>query len=241
VRDGINIVPLFVPETVRAVPAAAAKLTYRGGPLLTSVKVFTIFWGSQWDQQTPDQLNQFFEYLVTSPLMDKLAEYSVPQYSIGPGSFLGTLQVTNQDPASTVEDADIQTFIQNLIAAGSVPQPDNNTLYFVYLPSGVTVDQGGDASCQVFCGYHNAIASQTFYAVMPYPDCDGCLGGMAVFDALTGTSSHEFCEAVTDPIPGQGWYDDSNGEIGDICAWKFEQMGTYTVQQEWSNRANSCV
>ena len=76
---------------------------------------------------------------------------------------------------------------------------------------------------------------------MPYPGCTGCLGGLAPFEALTGTSSHELAESITDPIPGQGWYDDNNGEIGDICAWHFKQVGAYNVQQEWSNQANQCV
>jgi hypothetical protein len=42
-------------------------------------------------------------------------------------------------------------------------------------------------------------------------------------------------------VPGQGWYDDANGEIGDICAWQTKKLGSYTVQLEWSNKANSCV
>jgi hypothetical protein len=92
-----------------------------------------------------------------------------------------------------------------------------------------------------FCGYHDSINSQIFYAAMPYPGCGGCLGGLADFDALTATSSHELCEAITDAVPGMGWYDDNNGEIGDICAWKMKQVGGYTVQQEWSNKANNCV
>ena len=69
-----------------------------------------------------------------------------------------------------------------------------------------------------------------YYAVMPFPNCAGCLGGMINLDAVTSTSSHEFCEAITDPVPGQGWYDDTHGEIGDICAW----------QIEWSNKDVSC-
>jgi len=76
---------------------------------------------------------------------------------------------------------------------------------------------------------------------MPYPGCAGCTGGLSTLDALTSTSSHELCEAITDPIPGQGWYDDANGEIGDICAWKTKKVGAYTVQLEWSNKANQCV
>jgi hypothetical protein len=76
---------------------------------------------------------------------------------------------------------------------------------------------------------------------MPYPGCAGCVGGLAVLDALTSTSSHELCEAVTDPVPGQGWYDDANGEIGDICAWQTKKLGPWTVQLEWSNQKGACI
>ena len=76
---------------------------------------------------------------------------------------------------------------------------------------------------------------------MPYPGCAGCEGGLAIPAALTSTSSHELCEAITDPVPGAGWYDDNNGEIGDICAWKTKTLGKFVVQLEWSNAADSCV
>jgi hypothetical protein len=76
---------------------------------------------------------------------------------------------------------------------------------------------------------------------MPYPNCTGCLGNLSVLDALTSTSSHELCEAITDPVPGTGWYDDANGEIGDICAWQTRKLGAYTVQLEWSNAQRRCV
>ncbi len=127
-----------------------------------------------------------------------------------------------------------------LATNAAFPQPTANTLYFVYLPPGTSVVQGGSQSCTAFCGYHSAIPGtnpSVYYAAMPYPNCQGCLGGLAPLDALTSTSSHELCEAITDPVPGQGWYDDSSGEIGDICAWKTKQVGPYTVQLEWSNKA----
>lgn len=92
-----------------------------------------------------------------------------------------------------------------------------------------------------FCGYHDAINGQVFYAVEPYPDCSGCTSDLSAFESLTTTGSHELCESITDPIPGQGWYDQNNGEIGDICAWQTKQVGSYTVQKEWSNKANACV
>jgi hypothetical protein len=131
--------------------------------------------------------------------------------------------------------------LQHLIATNnSVPKPSPNMLYFIYIQPGTRVVQGGSASCTSLCGYHNDVSGQIFYAVMPYPGCAGCTGSMDIFAALTSTSSHELCEAITDPIPGQGWYDDANGEIGDICAWKNKQVGKYTVQLEWSNTTNQC-
>jgi hypothetical protein len=74
-------------------------------------------------------------------------------------------------------------------------------------------------------------------------DCSGrrALASQITERALTSTSSHELCEAITDAVPGTGWYDDANGEIGDICAWKTKPLGGYTVQLEWSNKAGQCV
>lgn len=252
--DAIRIVPLHVPAVTppsSAVFSAAAtsappQLTYRGGPLMTAVEVFTVFWGSAW-QHTPNdalltQINQFFDFVLTSPLLDQLSEYSVAGQTIGHGVHDGTITITTPLLHHSVTDTAIQHMLQGLIAAGSVPPASANRLYFIYLPPGVKVIQGGSASCQAFCGYHNDIAGQVFYAAIPFfPGCSGCTGGLAPFDALTSTSSHELCEATTDPIPGQGWYDDSNGEIGDICAWKTKMLGAYTVQLEWSNSANQCV
>src|SRR2546429_549030 len=107
--------------------------------------------------------------------------------------------------------------------------------------AGVTVVAGSERSCQAFCGYHERSAGGLFYAVVPYPNCAGCLADLQPLDALTSVCSHELAEAITDPVPGQGWYDDSNGEIGDVCAWQNKKLGTYEVQLLWSNRAKACV
>ncbi len=246
--DPIRIVPLNVPPELiseKAVAAAGPQLTYRNGPLISSVEVFTIFWGSGWAKAPANgliaQVNDFFRFIVASPLMDQLSEYSVPQHKIGRGSFSGTLSITTPSLLRSVSDTSIQHMLQHLIASeASVPKPSPNALYFVYIQPGTKVVQGGSASCTSFCGYHNDISGQVFYAVMPYPGCAGCTGSLSVLDALTSTSSHELCEAITDPIPGQGWYDDANGEIGDICAWKNKKLGKYTVQLEWSNQSNQC-
>jgi hypothetical protein len=148
--------------------------------------------------------------------------------------------ITQPTLSHAVTDTAIQMMLQQEIKSNSVPQPDSNTLYFTYLPPGTAVVQGGSRSCQAFCGYHDTFGGGIYYAVMPFPNCAGCMGGMTNLDALTTTSSHELCEAITDPVPGQGWYDDTHGEIGDICAWQTKKLGNYTVQLEWSNKAASC-
>jgi hypothetical protein len=237
---------MATPETAARVRAAqAAQLVYNNGPLITNAQVFTIFWGSAWQQTTSasliPQLNGFFDYILTSPLIDQLAEYSVPQYQIGHGTRIGTITLTTPDVSGTVDDSQIQQMIEQQISGGAFPASNANLIYFVFLPTGVTVTQGGSASCQVFCGYHDAISNQIWYAVMPFPDCSGCTSSLASFDAITVSASHELSEAITDPIPGEGWYDNQNGEIGDICAWQTKQVGQYTVQKEWSNQAGSCV
>ena len=243
-HDCIRIVPLHQPvTTAAAVPAA--HFTYRNGPLISAVEVFTLFWGSAWKKapqiQMVVQINAFFDVILTSALMEQMAEYSVPKYPIKHGKRTGTATLTAPTLAPSVTDSAIQAMLQQQTTSGKgVPKPTLNTLYFVYLPPGVRVVMGGSASCQAFCGYHNAIGGKLFYAVMPYAGCTGCTGGLNAFDALTSTSSHELCEAITDPIPGRGWYDDTNGEVGDICAWQTKKIGNYTVQLEWSNKAQRC-
>lgn len=126
--DAIRIVPLFVAdgvvqptaEAAKAAPAAPPKLTYRNGPLLTAVEVFTIFWGPAW-QQSPQstmttQINQFFDFILTSPLIDQLAEYSVPGKPIGHGKRTGTTTITTPKLGNSVSDTAIQHMLQQEIS-----------------------------------------------------------------------------------------------------------------------------
>jgi len=238
-----RIVPLQTAPRLGA--AITPQLTYRNGPLLTNVEAFTVFWGKAWQDATNSavakQMNEFFDFILTSKLMDQMVEYSVDGKTIGHGTRTGSMTMTSSEPESKVQDSAIQKMLQSEIAAGTLPAKSANALYFVFLPPGTQVEQGGSASCTDFCGYHDATKDNIFYATMPYPNCAGCEGGLSTLDALTSTSSHELCEAITDPVPGQGWYDDANGEIGDICAWKTKRLNGYTVQLEWSNAAEACV
>jgi len=185
-------------------------------------------------------MNKFFGDILVSPLIDQLSEYNVSGQTIGHGSLIGSKVITTGVSSSSISDSAVQKVLKNWIVSGTVPANDSNTIYFIFLESGIVSVMGGSRSCQNYCGYHNN-SGNIYYAIMPYPGCAGCLGGLTVLDAMTATSSHELCEAITDPVPGTGWHDDTHGEIGDICAWQFKQIAGYTVQLEWSNNQNQCV
>jgi hypothetical protein len=147
----------------------------------------------------------------------------------------------------TITDADIEKFISDSIASGALPKPDNMTLFTTFYPSGVVVKYDSqNASCQQFCGYHSSFnlpdGTPVRYAVLPYPDCAGCLGGMTALNALTTVTTHEIRESMTDAgADGSGWYDQANGEADDICAWKERVDAGWTVQLEWLNSRNACA
>jgi hypothetical protein len=103
-----------------------------------------------------------------------------------------------------------------------------------------------------FCGYHSSFLhnlTDVRYAVLadmgPSSACyNDCWTGEPLSD-LTKTFSHELVEAITDPDLNTGWMDVGVGEIGDLCNSTilnlFTPAGTeFTVQEEWSDKANAC-
>ena len=253
---GAHIMPVHHPD--RSKPAVrpdvtGAQLVYYGGPVLSKVKVFTVFWNN--NVQFQSQLNAFYTAVTNSAYFDWLSEYNTPTQTIGRGSFIGSL-VDPTPPASTaLTNVDIQTELGKLIDAGKVPAPTADTLYMVHFPPGVSIDLDGSGSCVVFCAYHNTFVHNgvnIYYGVMPDQGgscAGGCGGDPSLFNNLTSVSSHELIETVTDAAvglattvgPPLAWYDQTNGEIGDICNAQQGSVAGYVVQTEWSNKANACI
>ncbi|HEX8951704.1 MAG TPA: hypothetical protein VF945_07650 [Polyangia bacterium] len=257
---GPHIMPVHHPDRGKPEvhPNATAQLTYYGGPVLSKVKVFTVFWNGQVQYQS--QLNAFYTAVTNSAYFDWLSEYNTPTQTVGRGSLLGTLVDPAPPTATALTNADIQTELGKLIDGGKVPAPTADTLYMVHFPPGVSIDLNGSGSCSVFCAYHNTFVHNgvnVYYGVMPDQGgacAGGCGSDPVVFNNLTSVSSHELVESVTDAAvglattvgPPLAWYDQTNGEIGDICNG---QQGTtvgndgvtYTIQLEFSNSANNCV
>jgi hypothetical protein len=234
-----------------------AHLTYYGGPVISNVKVFTIFWGTGVNYTT--QLDAFYAGVTNSAYFDWLSEYDTPSQKIGRGTFAGSYSYTT-GAKGTVDDSQIQSALSNLISSGKVPAPDANTLYAIHFAPGITITQGGSASCQYFCAYHGTIqsgSSYIYYSVIPDQGgacAGGCGSDPSQLNNTESVASHEMIEAVTDAAVGAAtgtasplaWYDTTNGEIGDICnGQQGSVLGgdgkTYVVQQEFSNKANNCI
>jgi hypothetical protein len=236
-------------------------VSYFGGPLIPHVEVNTLFLGQQWLPSTPNNLSQlrnglnsYLQALVNSPYMDMLG-----QFGVGRGSFNSTgVEYLNNDPnmQSGMDDyhafvldgqTELQWSIVNAIQRGWVASPNANQLYIVFLPPGEQeLGPGGVWNNNPhggFYGYHNTFQSQygrINYAVLPFPGGPNPIvpSVPTPFDSLTSVISHELSEAVTDPIPGQGWYDRQyNGEIGDIVNGQVVYWNGYVVQKE-ANRSD---
>lgn len=239
--------------------AAAPSLQYQGGAVIPNVKIVAVMWGSSVDSSVSSQVAGFFTAVNDSAYFDWLTEYNTATQTIGRGTFDSVKVITPSATGTSLSDTAVANELDAQITAGHLPAPDANTMYMTYFPPGVVISQGGQSSCQAFCAYHNSFthgSTAVYYGVVPDygpgSGCDqGCGSNPTMFDNISSASTHEMIEAVTDADVGNNniaWYDNSYGEIGDICADPSiaggsidGQIAGYTVQKEWSNSRNSCI
>ena len=231
--------------------ARTSNLTYHGGPVITSAKVVSIFWGPSWGTQSSPSF-------LTSTLLGFVAnfgttgEYNViTQYSGIQESGLGNENwIDNSTPPTNVTDAAVQGEVVRYLNANKSGVADPSTIYSVFLPPGSYASFGNLTSCGgpnlYFCAYHSNFSHSGVdvkYSSLPYPSCGGCQWpGWS--DALNfqHVLCHETREAVTDP-DGNAWFDRHGNEADDKCAWSpalFTDAG-FGYQYEWSNANSGCV
>jgi hypothetical protein len=259
-------------------------MQYFGGHVISHVEIVAVMWTSNVYSKIQSQVDGFYQALVDSTYMDWLGEYDtkgVQTYDgkagtsqhIGHGTFLKTVTITPSSTKTTVTDSQIGQELAAQISAGTLPAPSVdkeggvNTLYMVYFPPGVVIeDSQGGVSCnggggqQVFCGYHSAYSDTVGnvpYAVIPDLSSNACVQGCGAGNAMDDygiAASHEMVEAITDTEVGTGsglgvgrpmaWYDTNQGEVGDICANQQDftaTIGGYTIQKIWSQRVGDCI
>jgi len=220
-------------------------LVYHEGPVLPAVEVVPIYWGADWssDDQAAlaTRLDQFFDFILKSPMMDMLSEYSTPAARIQHGRRVASASISDCEPECQLADEKVQETLQGWIASGAVAATTENTLYFIFLPRGVKSlgyyfqpAVGG-----TFYGYHSN-AGNVYYVVVPSISCGESIYPGTELDTFTAISSRELCAAIVNPAL-DGWFDPVNGEIGDVCHQQTGRLGGYLVHLGWSNTQKACA
>jgi hypothetical protein len=203
-----------------------------------------------------DTLRSDVETMISNLGATPYWQTTTSEYGVSRLSALAPIHL-NETAPTLFDDNDIQTFITTHLNAADAgwPMPDGQTIYALYFPATTQVTLGGMHSCQTFGAYHSSYrlnGVKVAYAVMPR-----CPGAPSVpliatdLQLLTGVTSHELIEAVTD-IDGTGYSlpppshiafaTFAGAETGDMCefnsgAWILDPDLNVTVQRTWSNQA----
>lgn len=249
-------VPYPAPHT------AMPKVDYNGGRILANPKIVTVTWASD-DATMVSRVQEFDDIITTTPWWNAVSSEYCQQPGnapcIGQGTSGGHVVISDAPDPSYTDSAgggpsSLQDFIKAHASAtdagaADFPAPDDNTLYVLYFPPGVTITLDGDASCNSFGAYHNTlalpnannVAINVAYAIIPR---------CGTKEATTTVSaSHEIAEAATDPDIGVGilsyymmnqTWAPAGGEVGDLCEGggsSNTQESGFTVQRIWSAKS----
>jgi hypothetical protein len=257
----IGIAPLKGDPTSRVMQAAptVGNMTYHGGVVQHTQKVFTIFWspaGYSFPGAYMNDLNQFVQDLNGSPYYAIASQYSDTVSNISTvvthgGTWLDTV---NGFPETALTYADLFNEVARAKAANSWIS-DSNSYFQVYTPLGISTA----AFSSPVCGLHWEASTAIGQIIYPqdYGTSGTCFPGgnyphYDVVDAAINTSAHEILETVTDPQAGGWFYVDGSGEIGDLCNFVFGTRAIdgsnltlnghkYLAQQLWSNAISGCA
>jgi hypothetical protein len=225
-------------------PCGPSKLVYHGGPVMTTNKVYSIFWkpvGQVMDAGYVSTINQFFQDVSADSGMPTnvyaaTTQYSSIQYA---STFGGTFTDTASFPGNgctpygggtvCLSDAQLQAEINKVVSQqGWTKSPTN--MFFIFTPKNVESCSQGSCTFTTYCAYHGAGSGGLIYANMPYtvtslPNyTQACNAGQSPnaddADSTINVTSHEHNEAITDPQLN-AWYDNGGYENGDKCAWYF--------------------
>jgi hypothetical protein len=237
-----------------------------GGPVVPTLKLNLIFWGSGFESSTASLYQSFLEGITSTGYWTINNQYL--RGAANAASF-GAAFSDPSTPPSTVTDADLQAEVHSVLAGGHLAY-SADSLYYVITPKTVRVCSGSSCSCTSFCGYHSSYVDSTFGAALyaTIPSAAACPTACGVFssdatspngnlEADDGVSvlAHEGEETLTDPL-GSTWFDRRGNENADKCAFQFgsttlssngaevnQSFGghSWLVQMNWSNAISGCA
>ena len=184
-----------------------------------------------------------------------------------PNGALAGVLIDNATPAPAAA-ADQEIANEALKAAayfGTNATHNKSSQYVIVSP---TKTNPGSYKTGGFCAWHDYAISPSStsgsiaYTNLPYlPDAGASCGQNFVNSGTAGTldgvsivEGHEYAETLSDMNVNpsiSGWYNNSVGENGDICAWvpkanlggaanMTTTTGTFAIQGTWSNVQNAC-
>jgi hypothetical protein len=231
---------------------AVGNMTYHGGPVQHTQKVFTIFWnpsGPAFPAGYQTTINQFVQDLNGSTYYGIGSQYNDTTSHISTVlTYGGTwLDTANAIPEVALTGQDLLNEVERAKAANGWTS-DGNSYFQIYTPSGIV------SSTANICGAHYFYAPEPFGQIL-FPQ-SGCFPGSpypnsSFADAAINTSAHEIMETVTDPVGNAWFFNDTSGEIGDQCNFMFGARAAdgsdvtlnghkYLIQQAWSNAVSGC-
>jgi hypothetical protein len=233
-------------------PHPAPPTVISGGKVMASPKVVSISFPN-------DPLEGDIDTFVTAMGNTTYWGDRTAEYGVGPVMPIARIHDPFMPPA-TFDNSDIQNWLVGQLDGThpEYPAPDENTIYALYFPPGVSITMLGRASCTTFHGFHDnaQLADGTPVAYAVISRCDSIPEDPAAvgIQYVSAVASHEIIEGITDPFvetAGIGYFEPdqahivwafvSLAELGDMCALIGNAFYTptdfpYLVQRIWSNK-----
>ncbi len=236
--------------------AGASPLIYHGGSVVRNPQVRVIFWGSNWNKNpgAREQIQGLFGSLSGSNYQGILTQYYDTGGTISPNITFSSWTDQSIAAPSSVNWQHIEEEAQYAVKQQGWPAGGINNLYMV-LPAPGSKYQAGFV---LGCGSHyfsSALGSPDAYVGWPG---DEPFKGCASYDpgkqerawaAASVTASHEYAEAVTDPVTKKyagtftGWItEEKEDEIADKCIYVGGGMANgFYVNYLWDNSQEQCT
>lgn len=256
-----------LPASRRNVPAVVQKPG--NGPVSVNPRVFAAYWGIQFPLRPGfvARMNGALGAMGTASYSGALGQYGVQ------GGLLVGSGTVDASPAKGIGSAAIgliADFVYGARYGLNGPKiwwrfgPDD-PLYAVFVPESA-VDAGWSAFHFLTITEAALVpfpANLAVHVMMPWTiakvsdnDLNVGINPSSTIDGTSTLASHEYVEAVTDPIPLTAWYDPAKvpgweqGEIADICElpsvlpwgeWTRVTPNGPRLATYWSNAAKACV